>query len=73
MVRLKVKEILAERGISMSKLSRMSDISFSTINRICNDPGYSPTVHTLEQLAKALGLHVADLLEEVPDPPEERR
>ncbi|WP_081838878.1 helix-turn-helix domain-containing protein [Thermogemmatispora carboxidivorans] len=48
-----------QRGISMSKLSRMSDISFSTITRICNDPSYSPTVHTLEQLAKALGLRVA--------------
>ncbi|RAQ97997.1 MULTISPECIES: helix-turn-helix domain-containing protein [Thermogemmatispora] len=71
MVRLKVKEILAQRGISMSKLSRMSDISFSTINRICNDPTSTPTLHTLEQIAKALGVRVSDLYEEVPDPPQE--
>jgi lambda repressor-like predicted transcriptional regulator len=32
MVRLKVKEMLAQRGISMSKLSKMSDVSFSPIN-----------------------------------------
>ncbi len=69
MVRLRVKEIAKQKKISMGKLSRMSDISFSTISRIFNDPLYSPTLHTLEQIAKALNVHVADLFEEVPDDP----
>jgi transcriptional regulator with XRE-family HTH domain len=64
MVRLLLKDILKERNISMGRLSRMSDISFSTISRMCNDPSYSPTLATLENIAKALDLKVADLLEE---------
>lgn len=65
MVRLRVKEILQERHISMGKLSRLSDLSLSTINRVCNDPTYGPTLNTLERIAKALGVHVQDLFEEI--------
>lgn len=64
MVRVKLKEILQEKHMSMSKLSRLSDISFSTISRIINDKDYSPTVATLERLAKALNISVYDLLED---------
>ena len=67
MVRLRVKELLQERNISMGKLSRLSDLSLSTINRVCNDPTYSPTLNTLERIAKALGVHIQDLFEETPD------
>ncbi len=69
MVRLRVKEILKQRKISMGKLSRMSDVSFTTIRRICNDPSYSPTLNTLVSIAKALGVKVDDLYEDVPDDP----
>ena len=64
MIKLKVKQIIEEKQVSMSKLSRMSDVSFSTISRICNDTRYSPTLNTLERIAIALGLSVSDLYEE---------
>jgi transcriptional regulator with XRE-family HTH domain len=67
MVRLKVKRVIEQRGISMGKLSRLSDISFSTIRRVCNDPTYSPTLNTLERIAKALNVPISDLYEETPD------
>jgi transcriptional regulator with XRE-family HTH domain len=67
MVKIKVKEILQSRNVSMSKLSRLSDVSFSTISRICNDPLYSPTLNTLERIAKSLGIAISDLYEEIPD------
>jgi transcriptional regulator with XRE-family HTH domain len=67
MVRLKVKEVLQEKQISMGKLSRLSDISISTINRICNDKTYSPTLATLERIAKALHVPLSDLYEETED------
>lgn len=67
MIRLKVKEILQDRSVSMSKLSRSSDVSFSTISRICNDPRYSPTLNTLERIARSLGVAISDLYEETPD------
>lgn len=69
MIRLKVDEIRRSKKISMGKLSRLSDVSFTTIRRVCNDPSYSPTLNTLERLAKALGVHVSDLYEELPDAP----
>ena len=64
MVRIRLKEVLQEKNISMSKLSRMSDISFSTISRIINDKNYSPTLATLERIARALDVSISDLYEE---------
>ncbi len=51
----------------MSKLSRLSDISFSTISRIINNKSYSPTINTLERIAKALNVPLSELYEEMPD------
>jgi transcriptional regulator with XRE-family HTH domain len=67
MVRLRVKEISKQKGISMGKLSRASDISYRTIQRIYNDPTYIPTIPTLEKIARVLGVSTGDLLEDVPD------
>jgi DNA-binding Xre family transcriptional regulator len=64
MVRLRVKKLLREKNISMGKLSRMSDISISTIQRICNDASYSPTLNTLDRIAKALNVPLSELYEE---------
>ena len=68
MVRLRLKEILEEKQISMGKLSRLSDVSYSTISRMRNnDPNYSPTLNILERLAKALNVSISDLYCETPD------
>jgi transcriptional regulator with XRE-family HTH domain len=50
----------------MGKLSRMSDVSFMTISRMCNNPTtYSPTLDTLQRIAKALNVPMSDLYEEI--------
>ena len=67
MVRLRVKEIAKQKGISMGKLSRASDISYRTIQRIYNDPAYIPTIPTLEKIAKVLCVSTGDLLEDAQD------
>lgn len=67
MIRIRLKEVLKEKNISMSMLSHESKISFSTISRIINDKNYSPTLSTLERIAKALNVPVSALYEEVPD------
>jgi len=68
MVRLRVKEVLQEKGMSRGKLSRLSDVALMTISRICNQPTtYSPTLNTLERIAKVLGVPIADLFEEIPE------
>ncbi len=63
--RLKVKEIACQKGISMGKLSRRADISYRTIQRIYNDPHYSPAIPTLERIAKASGVRTGDLIEDI--------
>lgn len=67
MVRLRVKELAKQKGISMGKLSRMADVSYRTVQRIYNDPTYSPTIPTLEKIAHVLGVHTSELIEDVPE------
>lgn len=67
MVRLKVKEIAKQKGLSMGKLSRLADVSYKTVKRVYDDPYYGVTVNTLGRLAKALGVPTSDLIEDVPE------
>jgi transcriptional regulator with XRE-family HTH domain len=65
--RLRVKEVAKERGFSMGRLSRLSNVAYNTIKRIYDDKNYSPTVNTLMRIAKTLDVSIADLVEDVPD------
>ena len=71
MARLRVKEIAQQKGISRGKLSRLADVDPTTMKRVYDDPQYSPTLMTLEKLAKALGVKIGDLVEDEPDEPGE--
>lgn len=51
-----------EKGYSVRKLSELSGISKSSINNIENNK-VSPTIKTVEILAKALDCNFIDLLE----------
>ena len=48
----------------MGKLSRAADVDMNTLRRVYDDTNYNPTLVTLEKLAKALGVKIADLIEE---------
>jgi len=65
MLRLKVKENANARKISMSKLSRLSDVSYDTIQQIYHNPYKDVNLSTLEKIADALGMNVCDLFEKV--------
>ena len=67
MVRLRIKEVAKEKGMSMGKLSRTSDVSYNTIKKIYTDPYYAINIITLDKLANALGVPIAELIEQVPD------
>lgn len=67
MLRLRIKEVAQEKGISMTKLSHLSEVGFTTIRSLFKDPYRSVTTDTLERLAKALGVSPLDLLEDVSD------
>jgi DNA-binding Xre family transcriptional regulator len=67
MIRLRVKEIAQAKGISQGKLSRMSDIDDNTVKRIYRNPTANVNTDTLNKLARALGVSVHELIEEIPD------
>jgi DNA-binding Xre family transcriptional regulator len=67
MIRLKVKEMAEAKGINQGQLSRLSNVGYTTIRRIFDDPYYSVNISTLERIAKALKVPAIDLIEEVPD------
>jgi DNA-binding Xre family transcriptional regulator len=67
MVRLRVKQVAKEKGISMGKLSRQADLDYNTVKRLFDDPHYSPTIDTLHKVAVVLGVTVNDLIEEEKD------
>ncbi len=67
MVRLKIREIAEARKINMSKLSRMADVNYNTIRAIWDNEMKDVTVSTLEKIARALKVDIAELIEVLPD------
>jgi transcriptional regulator with XRE-family HTH domain len=67
MIRLKLREVLDQKGMSQMKLSRVSEVSLTTIQRMCNNPHYNPSIDVMDRLARALNVSVYDLYEQVPD------
>lgn len=65
--RLRIKEVAAEKGMSMTKLSHRSEVAYNTIRKLFRDPYAEVTVTTLRRIAKVLDVSVKDLLEDEPD------
>lgn len=65
MLRLRVKEVAEEKGISMTKLSQRSEVSYNTIRDIYRNPLRPISTEILERLAKVLEVPTIELLEEV--------
>lgn len=67
-VRLRVKEVAAQKGLSQAKVSRMSDVDITTVRKIYQHPTEANiTLLTLSRLANALEVSIHDLIEELPD------
>lgn len=65
MIRLRVKEVAEEKGMSMRKLAATADIAYNTLRTIYRNPYRQVTTTTLERLARALEVSVIELIEEV--------
>jgi transcriptional regulator with XRE-family HTH domain len=61
---LNLKHYLEAAGISMNELSRRSNLSQTAVFDILNSRARSPRLETLEKIASALEVTVADLLAE---------
>ena len=67
MIRLKIREVAQQKGFSMSRLSRESNMAYKTIQTIWRDPYHEVTTTTLNKLARTLGVDPSELIEYVPD------
>ena len=68
MRRLRIKELAEQRGMTQSKLMRMSDLNMKTVQGLYREPYRINVAYlTLEKVAKALDVKIEDLFEEVED------
>lgn len=61
MFRLRVKEAIEAKGVSMGKLSREANVPFNLVRRMCKDPDYQPRFDTLAKVARYLDVDPRDL------------
>jgi len=75
LLRLRVQEVAQGKKIGLAKLSRLSDISYKTIQKVWHNPYHDASLSTVNRIAKTLGVPATDLLEDVPEDqvPEEHR
>jgi len=66
-IRLRVKEVARQKGVSQGLLSRKSNIDVNTVRRILRDPDKIVTTETLNRLANALEVDACELIEYTPD------
>ncbi|QBD81299.1 XRE family transcriptional regulator [Ktedonosporobacter rubrisoli] len=66
MLRLRVKEVAQDKGLSQGRLSRKANVDPTTLRRIYHDPFTIITTETLARLAEALNVPAAELIEDVP-------
>jgi len=57
-----IKKHRQAKGLSQDKLSRMADVSHATIIKIESGGIQSPTIDTVQKIAKALGVSLDNLL-----------
>lgn len=68
MRRLRIKELAEQRGMTQSKLMRMADLNMKTVQGLYREPYRINVAYlTLEKVARALGVSINDLFEEVED------
>lgn len=63
---LRVKEILAQRGITLKELALSSGISQSNLSNYLNG-NISPTLETLKRMATGLNVDIVELFKEKDD------
>ena len=56
-----IKKYRKERGLSQDKLARLADVAHATIIKIESGGIQSPTIDTVQKIAKALGVGLEDL------------
>jgi DNA-binding Xre family transcriptional regulator len=64
---LKVRQIAEHKGLSRTRLARLADIQYDTINGIWHNDKRDVSLSTLIKLSRALHVEVSELYELVND------
>ncbi|HED38787.1 MAG TPA: XRE family transcriptional regulator [Ignavibacteria bacterium] len=56
-----IRKYRKQKGLSQDKLSRLADISHATTIKIESGGIQSPTINTVQKIARALGISLDDL------------
>lgn len=62
-LRFRLQQAIDNKLTSQSELSRVSGVSFATINRMCGNKTAQVSLETLDRLATALGIDPGKLIE----------
>jgi putative transcriptional regulator len=66
-VRFRLRELLAERGMTQTELQTQTGLAYSTVNDLFNNKPRRVELETLDVLCEVLECAIADLLERVPE------
>ena len=61
-IRLRVPELLKERGWTITRLMRESNLSYPTAHRLAHGDAEAITLETVDKLCKAFGVKVEELI-----------
>lgn len=62
-VRRRIRDLCAERGITLNKLSTISGITQSTLNNIVSGRNNSATVATIQKICNGFGITLVDFFQ----------
>ncbi len=57
-----IKKLRAQKGYSLEKIARLSDLSLNTVVKVESGANKNPTLETLTKIANALDVKVDDLI-----------
>lgn len=64
--RWRVRELMEEKGLSIGEVARRAGVSRKTVQAFCHDPRHEATTAMWGRLANALGVSLAEMLDEHP-------
>jgi putative transcriptional regulator len=61
-IKIRLREILAERGISQRQFALSMNMRIATINHLCSDSVDRVYIRTLEKICEALQIDISELI-----------
>ncbi|EJW14605.1 helix-turn-helix transcriptional regulator [Paenibacillus alvei] len=62
-IRVKLRQLLEQKGMSQRELARMTGLRASTINHLCSDNVDRVYLETLELVCKSMNVSIDELIE----------